>query len=107
MGHVMLWVSIFIMGMAAGTIVTAVLGRLTIDKSRRTELVLARSRILAGIKEQHEREILDEIFHAAKAIDSEINSSLRRLLDRVEKLLVQLREDHGSASPSTPPTVPR
>lgn len=106
MGHVMLWVSIFIMGMAAGTIVTALLGHFAMEKSRRTELVLARSRILAGVKEQHEREILDEIFNAAKAIDVEINSSLRRLLDRVEKLLVQLREDRGSASPPAPPTMP-
>jgi len=48
-------------------------------KKRRTEQVAARSRILAGIKEKHEEEILDEAFRTAEAIKGELDKSLQTL----------------------------
>jgi hypothetical protein len=55
-------------------------------RKRRTALVAARSRILAGIKEKHEEEILDEAFRTTEAIKGELDKSLqtlRRTLDAV------------------------
>ena len=48
-------------------------------KKRRTELVAARRRILAGIKEKHEEEILDEAFRTTEAIKGELDKSLQTL----------------------------
>jgi uncharacterized membrane-anchored protein YhcB (DUF1043 family) len=48
-------------------------------RKRRTELVAARSRILAGIKEKHEEEILDEAFRTTEAIKGELAKSLQTL----------------------------
>ncbi len=48
-------------------------------KKRRTELVRARARIFAGMKEKHDEEILDEAFQATEAIRGELNKSLQTL----------------------------
>jgi len=50
-----------------------------VAKKRRTELVAARGRILAGIKEKHEEEILDEAFRTTAAIKGELDKSLQTL----------------------------
>ncbi len=96
MENLILWAPVFIAGIAVGAIITSVLPRLWVAKKRRTELIQARARILASIKENHEQEILREIFQATEALSGELNKSLRRLLDSMERLLVQVRDDwHG------------
>jgi hypothetical protein len=57
-------------------------------KKRRTELVAARSRILAGIKEKHEEEILDEAFRTTEAIKGELDKSLQTLQRTLNAVMI-------------------
>lgn len=93
MDHLTSWVLVFIAGIVAGALVTSLLFRLGVTNKRRTKLVQARARILAGAKEQQEDDLRREIFLATDALKSEINKSLRMLLNSMERLLGQVHED--------------
>jgi len=76
------WISdllIFSAGVAAGILFTNIKPLIIFSKKQRTELVMARTRILADIKEKHEEEILDEAFRTTQAIRSELDQSLAAL----------------------------
>jgi len=76
------WISellLFSAGVAGGLLVAEIKLYLTAAKRQRTELVVARTRILAGIKEKHEEEILDEAFRTTEAIKGELDKSLQTL----------------------------
>lgn len=89
-----LWVPVFVAGVGVGALLTSVLSRLWHAKKKRMELTaLARSRVLAGIKQQHEQEILREIFQATNALRGELNKSLRVVLDSTMKLVCEVRSD--------------
>ena len=62
-------------------------------KKKRTELVVARSRILAGIKEKHEEEILDEAFRTTEAIKSELDKSLQTLRRTLNAVMIPTAPD--------------
>src|SRR5512144_261847 len=51
---------VFVAGIGVGIALMRLKPYIFVARKRRTELVAARSRILAGIKEKHEEEILDE-----------------------------------------------
>jgi hypothetical protein len=69
----------FAAGIGVGIAVAALKPYIFAAKKRRTELVAARSRILAGIKEKHQEEILDEAFRTTEAIKGELDKSLQTL----------------------------
>jgi len=69
----------FAAGVVAGIALISLKPYIFAAKKRRTELVTARSRILAGIKEKHEEEILDEAFRTTEAIKGELDKSLQTL----------------------------
>jgi septum formation inhibitor MinC len=73
------WLLPFAAGIGVGIALVAVKPLLFAAKKRRTDLVEARSRILAGIKEKHEEEILDEAFRTTEAIKGELDKSLQTL----------------------------
>jgi len=76
------WISdlmIFAAGVAAGILITSIKPLIVSGKKQRTDLVMARTRMLAGIKEKHEEEILDEAFRTTQAIRSELDQSLATL----------------------------
>ena len=75
------WSPVFIAGIAVGMLIKSFWPRQWSAKKRHTELVNARVRILAGVKEKHEEEMLREIFQATDALRGELNKSHRRLLD--------------------------
>jgi hypothetical protein len=83
------WISdllLFSAGIAAGVLVMMVIPVLTAAKKRRTEIVAARAKMLAGIKQKHEEEILDEAFRTTEAIRGELDkslTSLRKMLNTV------------------------
>ncbi len=87
------WSPVFLAGMALGILIKSLLPRQWPAKKRRTELVNARARVLAGVKEKHEQEILREIFQATDALRGELNKSHRRLLDVMDTLLLQVDDD--------------
>jgi hypothetical protein len=89
----MVWISVFSAGVATGVVITSALPRLWRPNKSRTDLAQARSRILAGVKEKHDQEILREIFQAKEALSGELNKSLRVLRDSTERLLVEVRDD--------------
>jgi hypothetical protein len=75
------WLSealIFVAGLASGILLAAIWLRLSAANKRR-DLSAVRRRILAGIKESHDQEILDEAFRATEALRSELFKSLYRL----------------------------
>ena len=77
-----IWISyalVFAIGVEVGVLLMTLKPYLSAAKTRRTELVAARSRILAGIKEKHEEEILDEAFRTTEAIKRELDKSLQTL----------------------------
>ena len=77
-----IWISyclVFALGVEVGVLLITLKPYLSAAKTKRTELVAARSRILAGIKEKHEEEILDEAFRTTAAIKGELDKSLQTL----------------------------
>jgi transposase-like protein len=84
------WISdllIFCAGIAAGVLITTVRPLLSVAKRKRTEMVAARARMLADIKEKHEEEILDEAFRAAEAIRGELDKSMETLRKTLNTVL--------------------
>jgi hypothetical protein len=83
------WISdllLFGAGIAAGVLVMMILPVLSAAKKRRTALFAARSKILAGMKQKNEEEILDEAFRTTEAIRGELDKSLttlRKMLNTV------------------------
>jgi hypothetical protein len=76
------WISdllVFGAGVSGGILVMMIKPYFSLGKKKRTELVAARSRILAVMKEKHEEEILDEAFRTTEAIRSELDRSLETL----------------------------
>ncbi len=69
----------FAAGIGVGIVLVRLKPYIFAAKKRRTELVAARGRILAGIKEKHEEEILDEAFRTTAAIKGELDKSLQTL----------------------------
>jgi hypothetical protein len=85
------WISdllLFSAGIAGGILVTMIKPILSAAKRRRTELVAARNRILAGMKEQHDKEILDEAFRAT----AEIRGELDKTRETLRKTLITVLE---------------
>ncbi|HET8562896.1 MAG TPA: hypothetical protein VFM35_03370 [Candidatus Binatia bacterium] len=88
----LLWAPVFIAGIAVGAFAATLVYSVRLSKERRTQLVAARARIIAGIKEEREEEILGEIFQATEALKNEIHQSLTRFRKAVEPLLAQTRD---------------
>ena len=74
-------------GIAVGIALVSLKPYIFAAKKKRTELVVARSRILAGIKEKHEEEILDEAFRTTEAIIQAVYPASRRLSLKVRTFL--------------------
>jgi len=84
------WISdvlLFSAGVAGGVLLCILVPSLRADKRRRTALVNARERILADIKEQHDKEILHEAFRTAEDIRGELDKSLETLRKTVTTVL--------------------
>jgi hypothetical protein len=102
------WISdllLFGAGIAAGVLVMMILPVLSAAKKRRTELFAARSEILAGMKQKHEEEILDEAFRTTDAIRGELDKSLttlRKMLNTVFDPLAGRRNDHNIVDRTEP-----
>jgi len=75
-------------GLAGGIALAILKPYIFTAKKRRTELVVARSRILAGIKEKHEEEILDEAFRTTEAIKGELDKSLQTLRRTLNAVMI-------------------
>lgn len=76
------WISdllLFSAGVAGGVLIVILIPSLSAAKKRRTELVAARAKMLAGIKQKHEEEILDEAFRTTEEIRGELDTSLKTL----------------------------
>jgi hypothetical protein len=93
MENIMLWVAVFSAGAVVGALLTLVLPIAGNSQKKFTDLVGARARILAGIKENHEQEILREIFRTTESLQGDLNRALRLLRDLMETLLNQVRDD--------------
>ena len=70
---------IFGAGIASGVLFAMICLRVSAANKRRRDLSAVRRRILAGIKETHDQEILNEAFRATEALRSELFKSLHRL----------------------------
>ncbi len=84
------WVSdllIFCAGVAGGILLTSIKPYLSAAKNRRTQLVAARSRMLAVLKEKHEEEILDQAFRTTEAIKGELDKSLDTLRKTLDTMM--------------------
>jgi len=85
------WISdllIFSAGIAAGILLMLMQPVLSAARQRRTKLLAARERILANIKEQHEKEILDEALRTTEAIRGELDKTR----DTLRKTLLTVSE---------------
>jgi len=77
---------IFIAGTAVGMLIALIVPGLSATEKKTSELVAARRRMLADIKEKHHEEILDQAFRTTEAIRGELDKSvttLRKTLDAV------------------------
>lgn len=84
------WISdllIFCAGIAGGILICSIQPYLTAAKSRRTQLVAARARMLADLKEKHDEEILDQAFRTTEAIRGELDKSLDTLRKTLNTVL--------------------
>jgi len=84
------WISdllIFCAGITGGILITTIKPLLSAAKMRRTQMVAARARMLADIKEKHDEEILDQAFRTAEAIRGELDQSLDTLRKTLKAVL--------------------
>ena len=84
------WISdllIFCAGLAGGVLVASVKPYLSAAKTRRTQLVAARTRMLADLKEKHDEEILEQAFRTTEAIKGELDKSLDTLRKTLDTML--------------------
>jgi hypothetical protein len=75
------WISIaliFLAGICSGILIATIWTRLSAAKKGR-DLTTARRRILAGVRETHDEEILHEAFRATDDLRTELFKSLHRL----------------------------
>jgi len=72
-------VLLFAAGIAGGVLISSLIPSFRAGRRHRSGLVDARERILAEIKEQHEKEILHEAFRTAEDIRGELDRSLQTL----------------------------
>jgi hypothetical protein len=76
------WISdllIFSAGVTGGILITMIKPILSAAKRRRTQLVAARTRILADMKHRHDKEILDEAFRDTEEIRGELDKTRETL----------------------------
>ncbi len=84
------WISdllIFSAGIAGGVLITSIKPYLSAAKTRRTQLVAARARMLTDLKEKHDEEILDQAFRTTEAIRGELDKSLDTLRKTLNTVL--------------------
>ena len=93
MENVLIEVAVFCAGILVGAVLSSISSRRLDPGKHRTELTNARERILAGLKQNHEKEIMREIFRATDALNGELDHSLRLMTRSMEKLLVEVREE--------------
>jgi hypothetical protein len=97
------WISdllIFSAGITGGVLVTFIKPILSAAKRRRTELVAARTRILADMKQRHDREILDEAFRATQEIRGELDKT-RETLRKTLITVLKPGDDQGNGQHKT------
>lgn len=74
-------------GVVGGILIMILIPNLSAAKKRRTDLLRARSRMLAGIRQAHDEEILDEAFRTTEAIRGELDKSLQTLRKTLNTVL--------------------
>ena len=97
------WISdllIFCAGIAGGVLIASIKPYLSAAKTRRTQMVAARARMLADLKEKHDEEILEQAFRTTEAIKGELDKSL----DTLRKTLNAVLPVNGA--PETQPARP-
>ena len=97
------WISevlLFSAGIAGGVLSMILIPGVHANRRRRTELVAARSRILADMKEKHEEEMLAQALRTTEAIRGELNHSLQTLRKTVTTVLAPVgNENNGRRKP--------
>lgn len=98
------WISdllLFSAGVAGGILLSILVPSVRGAQRERTALLNARERILAAIKEQHDKEILHEAFRTAEDIRGELDKSLQTLRKTVTTVLdpIAARPDHPRRRP--------
>jgi hypothetical protein len=96
------WISdvlLFSAGIAGGILICTIAPSFSAGKRHRARLVNARERILADIKEQHDRQILHEAFQTAEDIRGELDRSLGTLRKTLTTVLAP-----GAARPEDSPS---
>lgn len=92
----------FAAGVAVGIVLMSLKPLFNAAQKRRTEMVAARSRILAGIKEKHDEEILNEAFRTAEAIKGELDKSLQTLKRTLHAVMPA---EAGKPGPTAKPVI--
>lgn len=101
MSIAILLVTVFVAGTALGYFIATLLEHFRLEKTRRTQQQMARSRIIASIKQEHEKEIIQQIFQTVEAIHEDTEKTLSRLAGRLKDLLsMNWNSDEAEASTS-------
>ena len=93
----------FTAGVAAGVLLKSILPILRAKERRRAALLAARERILANLKEQHEKEILHAALQTTEDIRGELNKSLQTLRKTLATVLesgIEQPNEPGKPAPS-------
>jgi hypothetical protein len=108
------WISdllIFSAGITGGVLIAMIKPIVSAAKRRRTELVAARTRILADMKQQHDKEILREAFRTTDEIRGELDKSLQTLRKTLTTTLEPASDQHNGQHKTvielTEPTKPK
>jgi len=102
------WISdllIFSAGITGGVLISLIVSCLGAGKRRRAEVVTAQALVLAGMKQQHDREILQAALRTTEDIRGELNESLSTLRKTVMTALdpvAEQPEEHGDRRSGSP-----
>jgi len=100
------WISdllLFFAGITGGILIAGIKPYLDVAKKKRTELIAARARILAGMKEKHDEEILHEAFRTTEGISGELNKSLQTLRKTLTTVLDPVNSQRSAERTETAP----
>ena len=98
---------IFFAGIVSGILIAVVWTRFSSANRNRRDLTVARRRILIGIRETHNEEILHEAFRATEDLRSELFKSLHRLRASMNLMLTPAPQPGEKQQPAAAEGSPK
>ncbi len=86
----------FIAGIAMGFLVISLLEYFRLGKRRDADQAKAEGHIIAQMRQEHEKEVVRQIFQIVEQINGKTAKSINSLLETLENLLIEIQCKHSA-----------